>query len=300
MAHIYVVGSINMDVVARVARHPQPGETIFGDQLHFIPGGKGSNQAVAAARLGGQVSLVGRLGHDAFGEQLLAFLRAEPLNTGLINRTDAAPTGTALIAVSASSENTIIVIPGSNALVSLEDVSALPFQAGDLVVCPFEIPQETIRRCYQLAHEAGASTILNPAPYAPMLADLHSLVDVLIVNETELAAYAQAPVAETDEGLRAQASQLATSPRQLVIITLGARGALAVRGDEHWLIAGQKVEAVDTTGAGDCFTGALAVALGEGLDIPQALQFANRAASLSVQRLGASASLPYRHELESF
>lgn len=300
MAGIVVAGSINMDVVARTRTLPRPGETVRGSDLHYIPGGKGSNQAVAASRLADGVRLVGRLGRDVFGDTLTAFLQQENLDLSGVRYSDSAPSGTAIIVVDAESENTIVMVPGSNAEVSVADVEAVELEAGDVTVSPFEIPQETIMRLCQRAREAGARTVFNPAPAAEMMPGLLELIDVLVVNETELAFFAGVPdIAEDLDTVREQALALRADPQQMIVVTLGARGAVCVQGDDFVRVEGRRVQAVDTTGAGDCFVGALAVALYEGQELRAALNFANTAAALSVQKLGASTSMPRRADVEA-
>lgn len=299
MKEIIVAGSINMDVVARTRRHPQPGETVLGHALHFIPGGKGSNQAVAAGRLGGQVRLVGKLGQDAFGEELATFLNSESLNLEHLFRIADAPTGTALIVVNEDSENTIVVVPGSNAHLHTADINALPLNSNQVLVSQFEIPQETVRYLFKKGRAAGAMTVLNPAPAAEMLPGLLEEVDYLIVNETELALFSGRSTPTDDEAIiKSQAETLLQREGQAVIVTLGAKGALCFQGGDPLKIDGFQVKAVDTTGAGDCFVGALSVALAEGKPLSEALTFANAAAALSVQKLGASASLPTRRAVD--
>jgi ribokinase len=301
MSNIVVVGSINMDVVARTHHLPNPGETVFGHALHFIPGGKGANQAVAAARLGGAVRLCGKLGNDAFGAQLQAFLATENLDLTHVTTTPHAPSGTALIAVADDSENCIVVVPGSNAHLSPADVAHVPIAQGDLVLSVFEVPQAAIRAAFMRAKRVGARTLLNPAPAAAFSDALLPMVDILIVNETELAHYTNTPQApDRLEDMQRLANRLQIRPDQAIIVTVGARGVL-VLADDQWLhLPAQPVEAVDTTGAGDCFCGALAVALSEGRALPEAVRFANAAAGLSVQKLGASASMPTRTALDDF
>lgn len=301
MAQIIVAGSINMDVVVRVDALPSPGATVFGHDLQFIPGGKGSNQAIAASRYAAPqdgVRLVGRLGRDGFGETLLAYLRGERLDVQGVTLSDSLPTGTALITVDASSENTIVVVSGSNGEVGLADVDDLPMSAGDVCVSVFEIPQATIRAFFQRARAHGARTVLNPAPAVAFIPGLLKTVDYLVVNETELAFFAGADAASHDPQRIAQmARALRADPAQTVIVTLGAKGALAIHGDETTAIDGRRVPAVDTTGAGDCFVGVLAVALAEGHTLAQALRLANCAASLSVQKPGAATSMPHRADV---
>lgn len=299
MTRIFVAGSINMDVVTRTPTLPRPGETVFGSELHFIPGGKGANQAVAAARLGGHVTLAGKLGDDAFGQQLRAFLGSESLDLSAVSTTAAAPTGTAIITVDGGSENSIVVIPGSNALMSEADIATLPLGAGDIAASVFEIPQTTIKAFFQRAKQAGARTLLNPAPAVPFIDGLLALVDVLVINETELALFAgveQPPkVASEVQGI---AKRLQARRDQTIIVTLGSKGAACLHEGVFFVVPGRPVKAVDTTGAGDCFCGALAVALHEGQTMGEAVAFANTAASISVQRLGASSSMPTRAELD--
>lgn len=295
---ILVAGSINMDVVTRTQNHPRAGETVMGHELHFLPGGKGSNQAVAASRLNGDVSLVGKLGKDAFGDTMLAFLKQEKLNLDYLTFSETTPTGTAIIVLNAASENTIVVVPGSNGEVNLDEVERVEVDAQTLVVAQFEIPQESTHRLFNRVRSAGGITVLNPAPAAEFYPGLQELVDYLVVNETELAYFSgNAHVSENVEEISAQARQLQASPEQCIIITRGRQGSVCLHGDTLVEVPGLAVEAVDTTGAGDCFVGALSVALAEGRPVAEALDFANRAAAISVQRLGASSSMPYRHEL---
>jgi ribokinase len=299
MGGIIVAGSINMDVVSQVRAHPRPGETIFGSSLHYIPGGKGSNQAIAAARLGENVAFVGKLGRDPFGQSLHEFLQHERLSLDHLAFAESAPTGIALIVVDEKSENTIIVVSGANGEVSAADVESVPLTADDVVVSVFEIPQPTILRLFARTRAAGARTILNPAPALAFIDGLLPLVDVLVLNETELAFFAGGDVVADDlTALRTQAESLRAFDAQTILITLGSRGALAITGSDSLHVPGRAVKAVDTTGAGDCFVGALAVALSENRPLQEALDFANRAASISVQRLGAATSMPQRAEVD--
>jgi ribokinase len=298
MGDIVVLGSINMDVVVTPPRHPVPGETIAASSLHFIPGGKGANQAVAAARLGGQVRFIGCLGEDAFGKTLQAFLTHEQINLAHLSVLKDAPTGTAIIAVDANSENTIIIVAGANAAIGPQEVEDIPIQADSLVVSVLEMPQAAIRRLFERAKVANARTVLNTAPAAPLIEGLAALTDYLILNETELALLTDQPLAKDLTGMTQMARQLQAHPNQTLIVTLGAQGCLCVQGETVLQVQGHPVAAVDTTGAGDCFVGAFATALMEDRSLEDCLAFANRAASLSVQRLGAAIAMPYRHELE--
>lgn len=296
MNKVIVLGSINMDVVVTADRHPQLGETIFGNALNFFPGGKGNNQAVAAQRLGGDVQLVGRLGDDSFGKTMHEFLQSEGLNLEHLKILPDAPTGTALITVNADSENTIIVISGANRRFHPDELETVTVNSEDVLVSQFEVPQESIRALFQRAHGVGAATILNPAPAEPFIEGLLPLVSYLIVNETELAFFANIPLTE-DRDILIEAARKLRTEGQTIVVTLGKRGLICIHEDQVIEVVGRQVQAVDTTGAGDCFVGALAVALSEKMELATALNFANYAASISVQRMGAATSLPYRAEL---
>ncbi|MDA9434149.1 ribokinase [Bradyrhizobium sp. CCBAU 51627] len=297
MGRVFVAGSINMDVVATADRHPRVGETVAGRQVLYFPGGKGANQAVAASRLGAKTTLIGRLGKDAFGAELRAFLGAQGIDLGSVREADT-HTGTAIITVAAS-DNTIVVIPGSNGLVSADDVAEVPLAKGDVAVSQFEIPLPTIAAFFQRARSAGSTTLLNPAPAQKMSSELLALVDILVLNETELGFLAGSELSDSDEAAKiiAVARQLQAREDQTICITLGKRGVLALAGSEEFAVPGRVVKAVDTTGAGDCFVGALASQLADGVPLRAALAFANAAASISVQRMGAGPSMPTAAEV---
>jgi ribokinase len=299
MGRVFVAGSINMDTVATAARHPKIGETVVGQAVHYFPGGKGANQAVAAAKLGATTALIGRLGTDAFGQQLRTFLAAQGVDLALVQDTADLHTGTAIITV-ADADNTIVVVPGANALVSAEDVAAPVLAKGDAAVSQFEIPLPTIEAFFKRARAAGATTILNPAPAIACGPDLLGLVDVLILNETELGFFANTELHDGDEPARfvAAARRLQTGANGIICVTLGKRGVLALVNGEASMIAGRDVQAVDTTGAGDCFVGAVAAQLAGGAAISDALAYANAAASISVQRMGAAPSMPSAAEVD--
>ncbi|KYH00774.1 ribokinase [Bradyrhizobium sp. DOA1] len=298
MGRVFVAGSINMDVVATADRHPRVGETVAGKQVLYFPGGKGANQAVAAARLGAATTLIGRLGRDSFGAELRTFLGDQGIDLGYVQETIEAHTGTAIITV-AEADNTIVVIPGSNALVSADDVGIVPLVKGDVAVSQFEIPLPTIVAFFQRARAAGASTLLNPAPAQDMSGELLALVDVLVLNETELGFLTNAALSENDETapIIDVARKLQAHKDQTICVTLGRRGVLALAGREEIAVQGRAVKAVDTTGAGDCFVGALAAQLAEGAALRDALTFANAAASIGVQRMGAGPSMPTAAEV---
>jgi len=298
MGRVFVAGSINMDVVATAARHPRVGETVAGTAVHYFPGGKGANQAVAAAKLGAPTTLIGRLGADAFGHQLRHFLALQGVDLTLVKDTTDTHTGTAVITV-ADADNTIVVVPGANALISASDVAAPVLAKGDVAVSQFEIPQPAITAFFRRARAAGATTILNPAPALACSGELLGLVDILVLNETELALLSGTELRDGDEPARftEAARRLAIGPDRIICVTLGKRGVLALVRGEPMLITGRAVKAVDTTGAGDCFVGALAAQLANGAAIHGALDYANIAASICVQRMGAAPSMPTAAEV---
>ena len=300
MGRVFVAGSINMDVVATADRHPRVGETVAGKAVLYFPGGKGANQAVAAAKLGAATTLIGRLGSDAFGTQLRTFLAAQGVDLSFVKDTAEAHTGTALITV-ANADNTIVVVPGANGLVSAEDVSAPVLTKGDVAVSQLEIPLPTISAFFRRARDASATTILNPAPAKMFGPELLDLVDILVLNETELGLLAGIELHDGEDDARfIEAIRLLPSSRtQIVCVTLGSRGVLAVIDGQPTTIPGRKVQAVDTTGAGDCLVGALAAQLANGKSIRDALAYANAAASICVQRMGAAPSMPTAAEVAS-
>ncbi|WP_448033524.1 ribokinase [Bradyrhizobium liaoningense] len=298
MGRVFVAGSINMDVVATADRHPRVGETVAGRQVLYFPGGKGANQAVAASRLGARTTLIGRLGKDSFGGELKAFLGEQGIDLGYVVETAEAHTGTAIITV-AEADNTIVVIPGANGLVATDDVDVVPLLAGDVAVSQFEIPLPAIAAFFRRARAAGATTLLNPAPAQAMSREMLALVDILVLNETELGFLARSELSESDEAARiiAAARQLQAREDQTICVTLGKRGLLALAGREEIAVPGRAVKALDTTGAGDCFVGALAAQLADDVPLRAALAFANAAASISVQRMGAGPSMPTAAEV---
>ena len=294
-----VVGSLNMDLVARAPRIPQPGETIIGRDFHTVPGGKGANQAVAVARLGAQVSMVGRVGCDAFAGPLLDNLAAASVDHTFVTRDPEAATGVALIVVDDAGQNSIVVASGANMRLSPADVDAArtAIAAVEALLLQLESPLETVTRAAKVARAHGVKVILNPAPARSLPVALLSLVDVLIPNESETALLTGMPV-----GDQAEAEAAATALRGLgvgtVILTLGERGALLAReeGAEHF--PAFDVTPVDTTAAGDAFVGGFAVALAEGRSLAEAVRWGNAAGALATTKLGAQPSLPTRQDLE--
>jgi ribokinase len=298
---VVVIGSSNTDMVVKAARIPQPGETVLGGEFMMVPGGKGANQAVAAARLGAEVTLVARLGDDLFGEASLRNFRDAGIRTEVVVRDGGTASGVALILVDAGGENAIAVAPGANARLAPADVDRAEdaIRAADVVVLQLEVPMATVLHALRLAKRHGRRVILNPAPAAPMPDEAFGLVDILTPNETEAemllggGAAGLGGIAPTAEALRAKGVDT-------VIVTLGREGAFVVHAGGSFHVAGRHVEAVDTTAAGDAFTGALACALAGGRELNEALEFATAAAALSVTRMGAQSSLPERAALEAF
>jgi ribokinase len=305
MVNIVVVGSFNMDLVVRMPAIPRPGETLLGGVFATYPGGKGSNQAVAAARMGGQVTMVGRVGSDAFGSELLGMARGEGIDTRFVGVDPQAATGVALIQVDAQGQNSISVASGANFALAPEMVVAAfeQLEAVDLLVMPLENPIETITIAARLAKKAGARVLLNPAPAQKLSADLLRNVDVLIPNEHEAALMTGIEI-HSIEDARLAAAKLIAAGVGVVIITMGQRGALIAESNPAGIIYTHipafTVQAVDTTAAGDAFVGALAVALGEGQPLAGAVRFASAAAAISVTRPGAQPSLPRRVEVDEF
>ncbi|MDW8320162.1 MAG: ribokinase [Armatimonadota bacterium] len=301
MARVVVVGSANMDMVVRAPRIPRPGETIVGLQFVMVAGGKGANQAVAAARLGAHVTFVARVGNDLFGAHNLEGYQQEGIDCRFIVRDEESPSGVALIAVDAEGQNAIVVAPGANMRLTPEDVARAEeeFARADVVLAQLEVPIPAVTRTAELAHKHGKRMILNPAPAPrhPLPPELLQHVDILTPNETEAQALCNAPDYASPESM-AQALRALGVP--VVIITLGDQGVLLQDAAGMQRMPAHPVQAIDTTAAGDAFAGALAVALAEGESVEEAVQFAQRAAALSVTRLGAQPSLPYRAEVDDF
>src|SRR3977135_540241 len=249
MGRVFVAGSINMDVVATADRHPRIGETVAGNAVLYFPGGKGANQAVAAAKLGAATTLIGRLGKDAFGDELKAFLAAQGIDLSFVQQTPDAHTGTAIITV-ANADNTIVVIPGANALVSAADVAAPTLAKGDIAVSQFEIPLPAISAFFKRARATGATTILNPAPSIEFGRELLDLVDILVLNESELGFLTKIELHDTDDYPRfiEAARSLQTNKDKTICVTLGKRGALALVDGQPMIIPGGAVTAADPTG----------------------------------------------------
>ncbi|BCF88316.1 ribokinase [Paraburkholderia largidicola] len=298
--HVTVVGSLNMDLVARAPRLPQPGETLAGHAFAQVAGGKGGNQAVAAARLGAQVSMLGCVGADPNGAQLRAGLEAEGIDCTALETSTTEPTGVALIIVDDGSQNAIVIIAGSNGEVTPATLARheAALAAAQVVICQLETPPAAVHAALAAARRLGKTVILNPAPATgPLPADWLPLIDYLIPNELEAATLTGLPVTSPAEA-NAAADALRRAGARNAIVTLGAQGLVAALGEaapQHF--DAPRVKAVDTTAAGDTFIGGFAAQLACGADVADAIRFAQRAASLSVTRAGAQPSIPTRAEV---
>ena len=304
MGRVWVVGSLNVDKRWRVERHPTVGETIFGQVLPPAPGGKGLNQAVAAARMGAEVRLVGRVGADDDGRELVARAVAEGIDVSFVEvADDATITGTALIVIDADGANTVTVDPGANAGLVVSAERPLGIAAGDVVVAQLEVPAEAVAAAFAEARAVGATCVLNPSPIGDEGWAVAQAADVVVLNEHE--AYDLAgPAAHWLD--TADRIEIMCRPGQHMIATLGAEGAIAVGKDREGALVGSllRIEgsattAVDTTGAGDCFLGVLAAGLADGLGFQPSIVRANQAAAISVGRLGAVAAMPTADEVDA-
>jgi ribokinase len=299
MPSIVVIGSSNTDMIIQLDRIPRPGETILGGEFSIAAGGKGANQAVGAARAGGNVTFVARVGRDMFGDQAVAGFERDGIVTDFVFRDPVAPSGVALIFVARDGENSIAVAGGANSKLSPADVrkAKRAIAGASAVVMQLETPLETVQAAAELVAKAGVRVILNPAPARSLPDALLKLVSILTPNETE--AELLTGIKVTNDATAAQAAdKLLDKGVQAVILTLGARGAFVATKESKQLVPGFKVKAVDTTAAGDVFNGALAVALSEDRSLLEAARFASAAAAISVTRLGAQPSAPTRKEIE--
>lgn len=295
---ITVVGSSNFDLFSRPPRFPRPGETLIGGEFRTDFGGKGANQAVTAARLGGRVTLVTRVGRDVFGQRMLQNFETQGIETQYVFVDDTRASGVADIWVDDQGQNVIIISPGANGALTPDDArrAADAIQSAAVVVCQLEVPIETVVEAFGIARAAGVPTILNTAPAAVIPDELIGLSDIVSPNETEIELLTGLPVTTLEDTATAARRLLARGART-VVVTLGRRGALVVQGETVRHVAATPVQAVDTTGAGDCFIGALAVFLGEGQSLAQAIEWANIVAGVSVTRRGTQASFPRREEI---
>lgn len=295
---IIVIGSANTDMVVKAKKLPLPGETLLGGTFFMNAGGKGANQAVAAARLGGNVTLVTKVGNDIFGKQTVDSLKKEGINTDFVFVDDAAPSGTALIMVNEEGENCIVVAPGANANLLPADISIIKnINEAEIILMQLEIPMETIAAVAKIAKANHQKVIINPAPAQKLNDELLKGLFLITPNETEATLLTGIKV--EDETTASQAAEVFLKKGvQNVIITLGKQGAYFQKADLKIKIPAPIVKALDTTAAGDTFSGAIAVALTEGKDWECAIKFAIEAASISVTRMGAQSSVPYRNEMD--
>ena len=298
MPRIIVIGSSNTDMVIKSKKLPAPGETILGGTFLMNPGGKGANQAVAAARLGGNVTLVTKIGNDMFGSEAKSLFDKENIDTRYIIKDSINPSGVALITVDEHGENSIVVAPGSNGTLSSDDIKDEVFDTDkpDLFLMQLEIPVNTVEFVAKKASDNGNRVILNPAPARKLSDELLSSLFLITPNETEAEILSGIKVTDVVTAEKA-ASALRKKGVKNVIITLGASGSYLSNDTISKLIPVIPVKAIDTTAAGDVFSGALAVAISEGNELADAVAFANKAASISVTRMGAQASAPYRKEI---
>ena len=300
MKNICVIGSLNMDLVVKVNDRPKGGQTVIGGDFKEVPGGKGANQAVAMARLGGKVNMIGKVGKDGFGETLLNALKNDNVNTEYINKEDIA-TGVAMITVDKNAENSIVVAPGANFKVDKDyiDASINGIKDSDIVVLQLETPIDTINYALKISKELGKYTILNPAPAVKLDDEIIANVDLLTPNETELEILSGVEINDEDDIKKAAQIMIDKGVKEL-IVTLGSKGSLYINKERSMFKKAYKVNAIDTTAAGDSYTGALAVAFANEKNIEEAMDFASKVGALSVQKEGAQSSLPMLLDVENF
>ena len=297
---ITVIGSSNTDMVVMTSHFPAPGETILGGEFLMNAGGKGANQAVAAARSGGRVSFIGKVGSDIFGENAIENIKNEGIDVSGISTDPDAASGVAQIIVDKNGENSIVVAPGANLNLTRDDIDDAETQISraDILLMQLEIPVDTIIYAAKKAHSLGKKVILNPAPATELPDELFEYLYMITPNESETELLTGIKV--TDQSSAAKAAQvLKTRGVENVIITMGSQGAFVFTDEVEQIVPAFEVQAVDTTAAGDCFNGALAVGLGRGMDMIESVRYANRAASIAVTRAGAQVSMPYREEVEA-
>lgn len=290
--NIVVIGSLNMDLVVTSDRMPRVGETIEGSDIHYIPGGKGANQAIGCSRLGANVTMIGSVGKDGFGEQIIRQMNNNGIVTDRIAQLDGVPTGTATILHTAE-DNCIVIVPGANGRTTAELVAANEemIRQADVLLLQLEVPLPTVLEALRIARAHGIRTVLNPAPAKPLSDELLGLVDILTPNETEFEALS-GQAYSTDEELTAGMKDWEARFRQKLIITRGDKGSSYLDNGELRTIAAPTVRVVDTTGAGDCFNAALCCSLAAGQSMDEAVRFAIHAASLSVTKFGAQDGMP--------
>jgi ribokinase len=295
---IVVIGSCNTDMVVKANRLPVPGETILGGSFFMNPGGKGANQAITAARLGADVTFISKIGYDLFGLQALEIYKSEKINTEFIFTDSKKPSGVALISVDSFGENCIIVASGANQSLSPEDIDKAKdkIREADTILMQLEIPLETVEYATALAYEYKKRVILNPAPASSLNNNLLRKTDVILPNRIEAEMLSGIKVTNLASAQRA-VQAISEKGIENVVITLGKEGAYVKEKDNYVMIPAKEVDTIDTTGAGDVFSGALSVALSEGRSLIEAVEFANSAAAIAVTRIGAQSAIPYRTEI---
>ena len=300
MKNICVIGSLNMDLVVNVDTMPKPGQTIIGSNFKEVPGGKGANQAVAMTRLNGNVSMIGKVGEDGFGQTLINSLKNDKVDTTYI-QTSKGATGVALITVDKNAQNSIVVSPGANFEVKEDDIdnNIEAIKNSDIVVLQLETPLNTLKYALNKAKELNKYTILNPAPAVKLDDEIIKNVDLLTPNETELEIISGVSI-ETEEDIQKAAQIMIEKGVKELIVTLGSKGSLYINKEKSMFKKAYKVEAVDTTAAGDSYTGALAVALSQDKNIEDAMDFASKVGALSVLKEGAQSSLPTLEDVKNF
>lgn len=296
---IVVVGSCNTDMVVKSDRLPVPGETVLGGAFMMNPGGKGANQAVAIARMGGNVTFISKTGNDLFGRQSVEMYGDENIVTDYIFSDQHLPSGVALIMVDRNGENCIVVASGANGSLSPKDIEKARnvIESADILLMQLEVPMDTVEYAAKLAHEKGIKVVLNPAPAAFLSNELLKCLYAIIPNKTEAEMLSGIKVSDLETAKQA-ADIIAAKGVDKVVITLGSKGALIKDGDVYSFIPADRVEAVDTTAAGDTFCGAFCVGISEGLSIEDAVRMATKAAGITVTREGAQAAIPYRKEIQ--
>lgn len=300
MAKITVVGSFVMDNVAKMKEFPQAGETVLGDNIELFPGGKGINQCIAAARLGGDVEMCGMLGKDSNGEIFLDILKSEGVVSRYVFLCDR-PTAVAQVQINQNGQNRICVIPSANFAFGLKEVEIIDdaLKHTELLVLQLELRLEAVKEIIRRAKSYGVKILLNPAPAVKLEREILEATDYLTPNESELAVLTDLPT-DTDEGVKKAAQKLLAWGVKTVVATLGERGALLADGEDIRIIPGYKVKALDTVAAGDSFNGALAVAITEGRDLEEAVRYANATGALTIQKSGAIPSIPTREQVDKF